>query len=45
MFISMLCYHKQLVDFFLDAIASLDYGYESKRVRIIKANNEYIVKH
>ena len=26
---------------FLDAIASLDFGYESKSVRIIKANNKY----
>ena len=30
---------------FLDAIASLDLGYESKSVRIIKPHNEYIAKH
>ena len=30
---------------FLDAIASLDLGYESQSVRIIKANIEYIAKH
>ena len=29
----------------LDVIASLEWGYESESVRIIMANNEYLVKH
>ena len=30
---------------FLDAIASLEFGYESKKVCVIKPNNGYIAKH
>ena len=30
---------------FLDAIASLDWGYESLSVCVIKPNNGYIAKH
>ena len=39
------CTIPNIFSMFLDAIESLDLGYESQSVRIIKANIEYNAKH